>query len=174
MSERGMQNIYRIENDSFTGWKVSIKRDGKHVQKYFGDPGGKAAEYTLRQAKKKRDEILDRWEQFVGDYDDSPINYKFDSDTGHPGINITRNKERDTYAKYFQVCYTDPESGECQQRKFYIGYPEDSDYKAKYEAKLQKARKFLDGKNYQRFGARWGAYKKRWYKRYNSNQKDHE
>ena len=158
-----MSNINRIDNMTFTGFRVTFQRDGKRIQEYFSVNEYGTMDKAFDAAEEFYDRLIDRWELYCANKSTEPIRYHYDSDTGYPGINVTAKRDKGRMAGYFQLSYTDPETGQHRQKVVYIAYLDDPEYFAKYRKKLQKARRILDKINYARFGGRWGLYKRRWH-----------
>jgi len=159
-----MKNISRIDqvdNNTF-GWFVRIRRDGRHVSKFFSDSKWGGKEGALEKAIEFRDKNLKEWENFARNHD-RPMHVRTKSNIGQNGISYSEKKKikngREYTEQVFSVCYT-PEKGVNKNKTFYIAKAKTKkEFKKNYEAKLKEAIAFRDEMMKKIYGLRYINFK---------------
>jgi len=149
-----MKNITKVDDENFRGYWVRIQRDHRRVSKRFRRREHTSWEEAKQAAIKFRDQWLQDWQNTARNADEK-IQYK-QSVTGELGVHLTTKNGNVSLG----VSYKD-EDGEQQIKNFWVGDPDGKNYESKYEAAMEKAKKFRDKVNMKRFGVRWINYKKR-------------
>jgi hypothetical protein len=149
-----MKNISKIDDQNFRGYWVRIQRDQRRVSKRFRRREFNSWEEAKQAAIKYRDEWLRDWKNTAPNAEEK-IQYQ-NSVTGVLGVHLTTKNGIVSLG----VSYKNKE-GNQKIKSFRVGDPDSEDFDSRYEAAIEKAKKFRDEVNMKRFGVRWINYKKR-------------
>lgn len=149
-----MKNITKVDDQNFRGYWVRIQRDHRRTSKRFRRRNYDSWEDAKQAAIEYRDQWLKDWQDTAPNADEK-IQYQ-KSVTGELGVHLTTGNDGVSLG----VSYKD-EEGKQRVKSFWVGDPDAKGYDKKYEAAMEKAKKFRDKVNMKRFGVRWINYKKR-------------